>query len=134
MEYDLWYSSSNDLALDFLHDFMKVDKRFGDQVKMTPRFVFWKCLDCDQDFLDWNCYGGGKYCAMDWGNARLSGQEIVMEDLRQMCIYRYAYNEMNNRQLCWDYIKNVHKECDSKLNEDCSIFAHKESKIPWQVT
>jgi len=41
VEYDIWYSSSNDLALDFIQDFMKVDKRFGDHVLMTPRFVFW---------------------------------------------------------------------------------------------
>lgn len=30
VEYDIWYSSSNDVALDFFHDFMKIDKKFGD--------------------------------------------------------------------------------------------------------
>ena len=30
VEYDVWYSSSNDVALDFFHDFMKVDRKFGD--------------------------------------------------------------------------------------------------------
>jgi hypothetical protein len=134
VEYDLWYSSSNDVALDFIHDFMKVDKRFGPQVLMTPRFVFWRCDDCDLEFTDKNCFGKGKYCAEDSGNSKLSGQEIVLEDLRQMCVYKYAYEKTNNRQLFWDYIKNVHKECDSKLNEECSIFAHKETKIPWSET
>ena len=41
VEYDIWYSSSNDVALDFIQGFMKVDKRFGTDVLMTPRFVFW---------------------------------------------------------------------------------------------
>lgn len=50
VEYDIWYSSSNDQALDFIQDFMKIDKRFGDQVLMTPRFVFWECEDCDAEF------------------------------------------------------------------------------------
>ena len=50
VEYDVWYSSSNDVALDFLQDFMKVDKRFGSSVLMTPRFVFWECTDCETEF------------------------------------------------------------------------------------
>lgn len=64
VEYDIWYSSSNDLALDFIQSFMKIDKRFGDRVLMTPRFVFWECLDdCEDEFVDKHCFGGGKYCA-----------------------------------------------------------------------
>jgi len=60
---------------------MKIDKKFGEEVLMTPRFVFWRCIDCDAAFTDKNCFGGGKYCAMDSGN-KLDGKEIVMEDLR----------------------------------------------------
>ena len=29
VEYDIWYSSSIDLALDFIQDFMKLDREFG---------------------------------------------------------------------------------------------------------
>ena len=54
---------------------------------MTPRFVFWVCLECDDEFMHANCVGGGKYCATDSGNDLILGKEIVMEDLRQMCIY-----------------------------------------------
>lgn len=68
VEYDIWYSSSNDLALDFIHDFFKVDKRFGESVLMTPRFVFWTCDECDPSFVKRNCFGDGKYCAMDSAN------------------------------------------------------------------
>lgn len=51
-----------------------------------------------------------------------------------MCIYDYSYFDQNRPKLFWDYIKAVHQECDSTLNEDCSIFAHKEAKIPWEKT
>lgn len=51
VEYDIWYSSSNDVALDFMHDFGKIDMRFGDDVYMTPRFVFWRCEDCDAEYI-----------------------------------------------------------------------------------
>ncbi len=73
VEYDIWYSSSNDLALDFIQDFMKVDKRLGKSVLMTPRFVFWVCDDCDEEFVNKNCFGGGKYCATDSGSSKLTG-------------------------------------------------------------
>jgi hypothetical protein len=73
VEYDFWYSSSNEAALDFLQDFMKVDKRFGSSVLMTPRFVFWECIDCDEEMVNTQCYGGGKYCATDAGSSHLTG-------------------------------------------------------------
>jgi hypothetical protein len=51
VEYDIWYSSSIDLALDFIQDFMKLDREFGKKVLMTPRFVFWECQDCDKEYM-----------------------------------------------------------------------------------
>ena len=47
VEYDVWLTSSNDRALDFMQDFAKVDKKFGDSVLMTPRYKTWACPDCD---------------------------------------------------------------------------------------
>ena len=82
VEYDIWYSSSNDLALDFIQDFMKLDHRLGEGALMTPRFVFWVCEECDDEFMKKNCFGGGKYCATDSGNAKIPGSTIVLEDLR----------------------------------------------------
>jgi hypothetical protein len=29
VDYDIWYSSSSDLALDFIQDFMKLDRKLG---------------------------------------------------------------------------------------------------------
>lgn len=113
---------------------MKIDKRFGDKVLMTPRFVFWQCQDCDKDFLEKHCFSNGKYCALDSGNSKLSGREIVLEDLRQMCVYEKAYANERTRQMFWDYIKNIHEECNNNLNEDCSRFAHKEIQLEWDST
>ena len=100
VEYDIWYSSSNDVALDFINDFGKVDERLGENVLMTPRFVFWVCEDCDDEFLDTHCFGGelwgGKYCATEYENAEIPGTDIVLEDLRQMCLYQWAYRDPEN--------------------------------------
>lgn len=81
VEYDIWYSSNNDLVLDFIQDFKDIDNKLGRAVLMTPHFVYWECMNCGEDFIKANCYAGGRYCATDHGN-KLKGQEIILENLR----------------------------------------------------
>ena len=92
VEYDLWYSSSDQKMLDFIEDFEPLDKRFDSRVLMTPHFQFWQCDSCDKSFTDIHCFAGGKYCGHDSRNTKLSGREIMLEDLRQLCVYNQAYN------------------------------------------
>ena len=82
VEYDIWYSSSSDRVLDFIQDFSKVDKKFGDKVLMAPHFKFWTCKDCDHHFKQSHCFGNGLYCTTDSNHDNLSGREIITEDLR----------------------------------------------------
>lgn len=42
VEYDIWYSSIDNRALDFITDFQKYDERFDNMVLMAPHFVTWK--------------------------------------------------------------------------------------------
>ena len=92
VEYDIWFTSSNDRALDFIQDFAAQDNKFGEQVLMTPHYVFWKCTECEQEYLDNDCYGGGKYCAVEASNDKQKGREIIMEDLREKCLYNKYYS------------------------------------------
>lgn len=41
-----------------------------------------------------------------------------------MCIYDYAYNKINKRNVFWKYIINIHDECGNVFNEKCSKSAH----------
>jgi len=82
VEYDLWYTSSSDRALDFISDFKMYDNKFGEKVLFTPHFVFWKCPYCEKSYLDNDCYAKGKYCAVEASNEEIKGREIVLEDLR----------------------------------------------------
>jgi hypothetical protein len=47
VEYDIWYSSSNQRMLDFIVDFAHLDSLFEKEVLMTPHFKIWECKDCD---------------------------------------------------------------------------------------
>jgi hypothetical protein len=87
VEYDIWYSSSNDRALDFITDFEAHDKSLGTDVLMTPHFVFWKCPFCDPNYIKNDCYAGGKYCAVEPSNNLIKGRDIIIEDLREKCLY-----------------------------------------------
>lgn len=82
VDWDFWMTSSSDRALDFLEDFEKMNTSFGSDVTFTPHYVFWECPGCDKVYLENDCFGGGKYCAVEPSNGAIKGQEIIMEDLR----------------------------------------------------
>lgn len=83
VEYDFWLTSSSNRALDFIEDFKVFHERLGGNVTFTPHYVFWECIGCDQRYIESDCYGGGKYCAVEPSNNAIKGREIVLEDLRQ---------------------------------------------------
>jgi len=134
VEYDLWFTSSNDRALDFISDFKEYDEKFGSKVLMTPRFVFWKCTFCEEEYLKNDCFGGGKYCAVEPSNEHIKGRDIVLEDLREKCLYNNMYKSEKNRYLWWSYMQYVHRNCYDIINEDCSKRAHERLSLNWQET
>jgi len=134
VEYDLWYTSSNDKALDFIQDFAEYDSKFGEKVLMEPRFVFWTCKDCEDKYLSKDCYGAGSYCAYESSNENLSGREIIQEDLREKCLYRETYKEAKTRHYFWSYMKEVHVNCYNVINRECSKNAHKKLGLDFSKT
>lgn len=120
VEYDLWYTSSDDRSLDFLVDLSEYDVKFGSAASFTPRFVYWECFFCDKEVLEKHCFAGGKYCAVDMQNEKIHGREIMREDLRQKCLWQHAANEKSNMELFWGYIKYAHANCGGVINENCS--------------
>jgi len=82
VEYSLWYTSSDDRSMDFLMDLAGYANKLGKYAAFTPHFVYWECFFCDQQLLEDNCWGGGRYCAVDTQNPNIKGIEIMTEDLR----------------------------------------------------
>ncbi len=52
------------------------------KVVFEPHFVFWECLGCEKKYIDNDCYGAGRYCAIEASNKDIKGREIMLEDLR----------------------------------------------------
>lgn len=82
VDVDFWFTSSSDRAIDFLEDFKKIEVELGDKINFEPRYVFWECTNCDKQYLDDDCFGGGRYCAVESTNMNIKGRDIVLEDLR----------------------------------------------------
>jgi hypothetical protein len=66
VEWQLFYTSMNDKALDFVKNFEDYFAKFQKtEVDFTPRIVTWACPNCDADFKRKECVSDGKYCAMN---------------------------------------------------------------------
>jgi hypothetical protein len=100
VQYEYWFTSSSDRALDFLEDFQVMEEKFHGLANFEPHYVFWECQDCDPMYVGNDCFGEGKYCALEPGDMQIKGQEIILEDLRQMCLWKNL-QATNQTDLWW---------------------------------
>lgn len=100
---DFWLSSGDNLyhSYKILEDFRAIWEHF-DGVKFNPRYVLWECDHCRRKgFKSVNndqCLSGGRYCDPEPSREEVIGSEVVLEDLRQLCIFK------QNEDLWWEYI------------------------------
>ena len=84
-EVELWYSSNNVEALDFIKEFDRYRHELGTYMYFKPKVVTWACPGCDRDFMRDECFGAGKYCAPNHSkntDEYALGKDIILEDLR----------------------------------------------------
>jgi hypothetical protein len=82
---ELWFSSNNVLAQDFLKEFDKYRHELEGRIDFEPRYVTWPCNYCDDEYKAQECFGDGKYCAPNNERSSFSnvfGRDIIEEDLR----------------------------------------------------
>lgn len=133
VEYNLWFSSSNDRMLDFISDFKNKAFSLAGDAQMTPRYVFWSCVGCDSSFLNDNCYADGRYCAYEYSNSKITGTDIIDEDIRQKCLWNRLVGT-KDESLWWDYISEAHKLCFNDINRDCSRDTHTKVGLDYSIT
>lgn len=97
----------------------------GDKTLFIPHYISHKAPGYDpnkQQEIE-HCLGSGKYCiSPKYEIGADDGREILLEDIRQKCIYLHSYNKEGNKNLYWDYMINFEKNCidKSKFNRECS--------------
>ncbi len=93
----------------------------------------WACTSCDAEFKRKECLSNGRYCAMNHKGTYIQGKDILLEDLRQKCLYDNLENE-GKTELWWDYMKYVHRMCYEEINENCSKLGHKSINRKFEET
>lgn len=91
---ELWYTASDDTSLDFIRNIAPFIEPLIQHVDFQPRFVTHACPKCDADYKRENCLSDGRYCAMRHESSLdISGRDILLENLRQHCIYMLSNQE-----------------------------------------
>ncbi len=128
VEWQYWFSSSDDRALDFFRDFEATDLRLqsNQYAKFTPHWVSYSFDYCDSKMKDDSCISYGKYCALDHQGTKILGRDIMMENLRERCIWELVEQKELSQRAFWDYMRVVHQLCYTTVNEDCSKNAVKD--------
>lgn len=135
VNWELWYTSTNDKALDFIRNFRDTNKLLGEGIEFTPHIVSWACTSCDADFKRKECLSNGRYCAMNHKGIYIQGKDILIEDLRQKCLHRLVSEDPKQSiDLWWQYMQYVHRMCYEEITESCSKLGHKQIGRDFEMT
>lgn len=128
VEWDLFSSSWDTLTVSFKEAMIPVVKALDKNQFFTPHYnvMSGTSVGCAQPSLPCGsqCLNNGLYCANDPDrdiNSGLSGQDVLLEDIRQLCIWNWlnqTYGEGGKQYLLFQYFAVQNSICNSKSNPD----------------
>jgi hypothetical protein len=129
VEYEFWTNSNDECGprCDEQAAFVRAFRGHaqllekGGYAAFTPHYITWFC---PEPFLGTpqckaQCVNRGRYCAPDPEGdlgAGYDGKDVVMENLRQLCVHRAA-NATGRPWVWWDYVADYHLRCSMKENK-----------------
>eukprot|EP01022_Parablepharisma_sp_SALTPOND_P001206 TRINITY_DN105834_c0_g1_i1.p1 TRINITY_DN105834_c0_g1~~TRINITY_DN105834_c0_g1_i1.p1 ORF type:complete len:300 (+),score=28.82 TRINITY_DN105834_c0_g1_i1:503-1402(+) len=111
VEYDIWYTSGDPKALEFIRQMRRYNQRLGKHALMTPHMMVWVCRYCKEPGNNCKRVGDVIYCPPPTSNSKLSGSTIIDMGLEELCIYD-IYKNQDNAEKWWKYMDALH-ECKS---------------------
>lgn len=137
VRYDLYFVSDNEQAYKLLKDFYVYHQQLDKQTNLTVHYVTYQSptYDSQNKIDDYpHCLGSGKYCNTPGKLNTLDGRIVVLENVKQKCVYKYAYQEVNNTKLYWDYMISFYKNCIDRaipeFTKECSAISSLAAKLP----
>mmetsp|Transcript_39671 Transcript_39671/g.126778 ORF Transcript_39671/g.126778 Transcript_39671/m.126778 type:complete len:558 (+) Transcript_39671:1457-3130(+) len=137
VEWEFWTNSNDAEACgskcqrqkDFINEFSPVAQLLeqGGYTEFTPHYITWLCPVEYRDYPECKqqCVNNGRYCCPDPEDDLLAGYEgkdVVIENLRQLCVFRLAKNA-DRPWLWWDYVRDFGTRCkmaDQRYNAACA--------------
>ena len=122
-----FFSSSELRAYELIRSLTQYMYKFENQIQFTPIYVVHKAPFYNEEnpIRIVNCVSKGKYCYFPKETTiTKDGQAIIMEDLRQKCLYNQSIKN-NNMNDYFNYLKFFHSQCligrgNPKFNDNCS--------------
>ncbi len=142
VHYSFFFSSTDFNVYTALREIYHYHKHLRDHTKFTPYYVSSRYQSHDGKARE-NCYAGGNFCASPRHDLGIGdGRQILKENLRQKCIYNYAYNVyQNSTDMYWEYMKNFYDNClkppkgEIFFSDNCALTQIVKTQIdPDQIT
>ena len=124
VNYDIWYTPDTENVYSFLKDFRRYQTAFGEVAKLGVHFVTFPhfSYDPNSNTPKDDCLGSGLYCIRPGKLGITDGSVIVMESIKQKCIYDIANNQ-NKIGYFWAYMLQFQENCvlkENNFNQICS--------------
>ena len=133
VEYEYYYSSSDDKSLDFIQSFGDYHFKIIQNLKFTPRYVSWTWKSCSKQVKDKHWFTDGQYCVVHTTeSAQFFGRQFLYENLREKCLHNYA-EKINRSYIWWDYMKEIYLECRNRLDLECSKYVLKKIEVDFDI-
>ena len=118
VKYDVWYTPDQEKVYTFFKNFKKYHDALKDNVNLNihiftyPHFKFYPNAYLAQE----HCLSSGAYCFWPTNPYIEDGAKVLMESLRQKCLYYFTTMEENKKKYknsFWNYMNKYHDECVS---------------------
>jgi len=126
VEYSIFFSSEMFSVYETLKQLYHFHKHLRDSTTLKPFYVT-NSYPTVKDKA--NCVSNGNFCINPRYDLNLTdGREIIYENIRQKCVYNYAYEKgSNHTDLYWMYMENFYDTCydpysvfNGTFSEECS--------------
>jgi hypothetical protein len=137
VNYDLFTTSDNEMVYKIMMDFYQYQKELINVANLRVHYItyqhpLYNSLIHSSNFPQDDCLGRGKYCNNPGKFGIKDGREIVHENIKQKCVYKYAYQQTGVKTLYWEYLNEFYSSCcvTNKFNKECSMTASKTVGLP----
>ena len=118
---DLFYTSSDFKVYDLLKEFTKYQNLLENKDIIIPHLISFSDFQYSPNETKnrENCLGFGKYCSEPIKEKGITSENIIMENIRQMCVFNVG--RTTNQELYLKYMLKFHDWCrDLDFTEKCS--------------
>ena len=120
VKYDIWFTADQENVYTFLNDFKRYQEALGNIAILNMHYITYPHFNYNPESNDIkdDCLGSGKYCVRPGNLGITDGSLIVLESIKQKCIYLnvYSTNEKSKNLLFWKYMNLFNEKC-IKANE-----------------